>query len=54
MKSFIALPKKKINWGMFFQWFIFFPIILLIAVISGAVDGFIKTFKQAEKDVFEE
>jgi hypothetical protein len=59
MKSFIAplsgrRSAKKVNYAMLIQWIVFFLVILLIGLVSGAIDGFIKVIKQAKRDIFED
>jgi hypothetical protein len=45
--------KYKINRGLLIQWLIFMPIILPIAILTGAVEGLNKVIKQAEKDILD-
>ncbi|MCU0323478.1 MAG: hypothetical protein MUE72_13760 [Chitinophagaceae bacterium] len=45
--------KYKINRGLLLQWLIFLPMILTIAVLTGAMEGLKKVIKQAEKDILD-
>lgn len=47
--------KKKytINMALLLNWIIFFPMILFIAIITGAIQGVNKVLKQAEVDILD-
>lgn len=45
---------RKINLFMTLQWIIFIPLILPLAIISGAFDGIKKTYEQIAVDIFNE
>ena len=47
------MKSSKVNHGLLTKWIVFMPLILLISVVVGAIDGFIKVIKQAETDIFE-
>jgi hypothetical protein len=44
---------KKINLSMLMQWVVFIPLLLPLALISGAFDGVKKVFEQASADIIE-
>jgi hypothetical protein len=44
---------KRINSSMFMQWVIFMPLLLPLAIVSGAFEGIKKVFDQASSDIVE-
>ena len=46
-------PMKRINSSMFMQWIIFMPLLLPLAIVSGAFEGVKKIFDQASADIIE-
>ncbi|WP_337042594.1 hypothetical protein [Emticicia sp. 17c] len=44
---------KKFNSSMFLQWIVFMPLLLPLAVVSGAFDGIKRVFEQATSDIIE-
>lgn len=38
---------------MFLQWVVFMPLLLPLAIISGAFDGIKRVFEQASADIIE-
>ncbi len=38
---------------MFLQWVIFMPLLLPLAIVSGAFDGIKRVFEQANSDIIE-
>ncbi len=38
---------------MFLQWIVFMPLLLPLAVVSGAFDGIKRVFEQATSDIIE-
>ena len=52
IKEVETIPTKyKINKELLIKWFLYIPIILPIAIITGIIDGLKKTIKQAQKDI---
>lgn len=46
-------PMKRFNSSMFMQWVVFIPLLLPLAIVSGAFDGIKKVFEQASADIIE-
>lgn len=44
---------KRINSSMFMQWIIFIPLLLPLAIVSGAFEGVKRVFDQASADIVE-
>jgi hypothetical protein len=44
---------KRFNSSMLIQWVIFIPLLLPLAIVSGAFDGMKKVFEQASADIIE-
>ncbi len=44
---------KKINLSMFMQWIVFMPLLLPLAIVSGAFEGVKRVFEQASSDIVE-
>ena len=44
---------KRFNSSMFMQWVVFIPLLLPLAIVSGAFDGVKKVFEQASADIIE-
>ncbi len=44
---------KRYNVSMLMQWVLFMPLLLPIAIVSGAVDGMKKVFERASADITE-
>jgi hypothetical protein len=45
------LQKRKVNISLLFQWSMFFPLILFVSLLGGAINGVISVFQQAERDI---
>jgi hypothetical protein len=45
---------KKFNTSMFMQWIVFIPLLLPLAIVSGAFEGVKRVFEQASSDIVEE
>lgn len=43
--------KLNINTGLLAKWLVYLPLIIIIGIIGGALDGFIKVCKQANDDI---
>lgn len=43
--------RYKLNRELLLQWLIFMPMILTIAIFTGAIEGLSKVIKQAENDI---
>ena len=46
-------PMKKFNSSMFMQWIVFMPLLLPLAIVSGAFEGVKRVFEQAASDIVE-
>ncbi|HEY1055635.1 MULTISPECIES: hypothetical protein [Emticicia] len=44
---------RKFNSSMFLQWIVFMPLLLPLAIVSGAFDGIKRVFEQATSDIIE-
>jgi len=44
---------RKFNSSMFIQWMVFMPLLLPLAIVSGAFDGVKKVLEQASSDIIE-
>ncbi len=44
---------RKFNSSMFLQWVVFMPLLLPLAIVSGAFDGIKRVFEQATSDIIE-
>lgn len=44
---------RKFNSSMFLQWVVFMPLLLPLAIVSGAFDGIKRVFEQAASDIIE-
>ena len=44
---------KKLNLFMMVQWLVFFPLILPLGIMMGAIDGMKKVIEQAKEDIIE-
>jgi hypothetical protein len=44
---------KKFNSSMFMQWIVFIPLLLPLAIVSGAFEGVKKVFEQASSDIID-